>query len=96
MITELEEIKKEFGIHKELLCTSCRKRVPYQIFKRTALAVINNLEIEYEEYYGICDECQSEIYVPGLDDRNEEILEEKYIEVMHNHKTNIDNINKVE
>lgn len=63
---------------KELLCSECRKRVSYHIFKRPAKTIIKDIEIEYEEYYGICDECQSEMYVPGLDDRNEEIIEEEF------------------
>lgn len=63
---------------KELLCSKCRKRVSYHIFKRPAKTIIKDIEIKYEEYYGICDECQSEIYVPGLDDRNENELEEKF------------------
>lgn len=63
---------------KELLCSKCRKRVSYHIFKRPAKTVIKDIEIEYEEYYGICDGCQSEIYVPGLDDRNEDVIEEEF------------------
>lgn len=68
---------------KELLCSKCRKRVSYHIFKRPAKTLIKDLENEYEEYYGICDECKLEIYVPGLDDRNEEILR-KLIEKKEN------------
>lgn len=63
---------------KELLCSKCRKRVSYQILKRPAKALIKDLEIDYEEYYGICDECKTELYVPGLDDQNEEKIEEIY------------------
>lgn len=63
---------------RELLCSKCRKRVSYQILKRPAKTIINDLEIEYEEFYGICDECKAEIYVPGLEDQNEERLEEIY------------------
>ena len=37
-----------------------------------------DIEIEYEEFYGVCDECKTEIFVPGLDDRNEEIIEEEF------------------
>ena len=36
------------------------------------------MEIKYEEYYGICDECKSEIFIPGLDDRNEDAIEEEF------------------
>ena len=63
---------------KELLCGKCRKRVSYQILKRPAKALIKDMEIEYEEYYGICDECKAELYVPGLDDLNEEKIEDIY------------------
>ena len=63
---------------KELLCSECRKRVSYHIYKRPAKTIIKDLEIEYEEFYGVCDECKMEIYVPGLDDQNEEIAEMAY------------------
>lgn len=63
---------------KELLCSKCRKRVSYHVFKRPAKTIIKNTEIEYEEYYGLCDECKSEIFVPGLDDRNEDAVEEGF------------------
>jgi uncharacterized phage-associated protein len=63
---------------RELLCSKCRKRVSYHIFKRPAKTIIKDIEIEYEEYYGICDECKSEMFIPGLDDRNEEELENKF------------------
>lgn len=73
--------KKEKGMtveKRELLCSECRKRVSYHIFKRPAKAIIKGFEIKYEEYYGICDECKNEIYVPGLDDQNEENIEKAY------------------
>lgn len=63
---------------RELLCSKCRKRVLYNIFKRPAKRIIKDIEIEYEEYYGVCNECKTEIYVPGLDDRNEEKIEEVF------------------
>lgn len=63
---------------KELLCSNCRKRVSYHIFKRPAKTIIKDIEIKYEEYYGICDECKSEIFIPGLDDRNEDAIEEEF------------------
>lgn len=63
---------------RELLCSKCRKRVSYQILKRPAKRLIKGVEIEYEESYGICDECKGEIFVPGLDDQNEETVENIY------------------
>ena len=63
---------------KELLCSKCRKRVSYYISKRPAKTIIKDIEIKYEEYYGICDECKTEIFIPGLDDRNEEVIEGEF------------------
>lgn len=63
---------------KELLCSKCRKRVSYYISKRPAKTIIKDIEIKYEEYYGICDECKTEIFIPGLDDRNEEVIEDEF------------------
>lgn len=63
---------------KELLCGNCRKRVSYQILKRPAKRIVKGVEIVYEEYYGICDECKEELMVPGIDDQNEESIEVIY------------------
>lgn len=63
---------------KELLCSKCHKRVSYEILKRPAKAFIKDLEIDYEEYYGVCNACKNELYVPGLDDKNEEQIEDIY------------------
>ncbi len=62
----------------ELLCSKCRKRVSYHVCTRPATALIKDLEIEYEESYGICDECKAELYVPGIDDKNEELIDVEY------------------
>lgn len=62
----------------ELLCSKCRKRVSYHVCIRPATTLIKDLEIEYEESYGICDECKTELYVPGIDDRNEELIDAEY------------------
>ena len=53
------------GRKNELLCSKCRKRVSYKIFKRPVKVKIKDMELEYEEYYGICDNCKSELFVPG-------------------------------
>ena len=62
----------------ELLCSKCRRRVSYKIFKHPAKVKIKDMELEYEEYYGICDNCKSELFVPGVTDQNEERIEELY------------------
>lgn len=63
---------------RKLLCSKCRKRVSYHILQRPAKRLIKGVGIEYEESYGICDECGREIFVPGLDDQNEENIEKLY------------------
>ena len=50
--------------NKELLCSKCRKRVSYHICKHPEKTIIKDTEICYDEFYGICDECGQEIYVP--------------------------------
>lgn len=66
--------------NKKLLCGKCRKRVSYHVHKRPAKIVIKGTEICYDEYYGTCDECKAEIFVPGLDDENIERINKLYRE----------------
>ncbi len=54
-----------------LLCWKCRKLVPYTIESRHRSRVVNGKEYEYNERYGVCSLCHSEISVPGLIDENE-------------------------
>ena len=54
-----------------LLCWKCRKIVPYTIKVRHKSRSINGKNYEYNERYGICSVCHSEISVPGLMDENE-------------------------
>lgn len=63
---------------KELLCEHCRRKVTYKVCRRHRTAVIGDVEIPYEESYGVCDSCHEELYVPGLDDQNELLIEELY------------------
>ena len=92
MKTELKEVRKEFGKHGKLICPECRKLVAYSIFEKRARYAINDEEIEYNGFYGLCDECKSEIYVPGLEDNNMEILEAKYRTMVTNKRNEADNI----
>lgn len=61
-----------------LLCGNCRKKVSYKILRRRVTTVVHGVEIPYEESYGVCDECHKELYVPGLEDQNEILIEELY------------------
>lgn len=63
---------------KELLCEHCRRKVTYKVCRRQRTAVIGDVEIPYEESYGVCDSCHEELYVPSLDDQNELLIEELY------------------
>lgn len=63
---------------KELLCEHCRRKITYKIYRRQQTAVIGDMEIPYEESYGVCDSCHKELCVPGLNDQNELIIEELY------------------
>jgi uncharacterized phage-associated protein len=56
---------------EELLCSKCRRLVPYSIKTRHRLRVVNGREYEYSERYGECDVCHQEIWTPGIDDENE-------------------------
>lgn len=55
----IKENKMIMGRKNELLCSKCRKRVSYKIFKRPVKVKIKDMELEYEEYYGICDNCST-------------------------------------
>lgn len=68
---------------KRILCPVCRKKVSYHIVRRPARELIKDLEIDYVEYYGVCDECNEEIFVPGLDDENEKRIEQLYRKIKH-------------
>lgn len=63
---------------KKLLCGKCKKRVTYKINKKQDVALINGIDVDYTREYAICDECGEEMYIPGLDDRNENIVEKLF------------------
>ena len=63
---------------KEILCAYCRKLVSYEIQVRKEKIFVKDTEIEYGEKYGVCSVCGNELTVPGLDDENENKIEEIY------------------
>lgn len=63
---------------KKILCGKCRKKVSYQILKRATKVMIRDVEIQCQEYYCVCNECKTEIFAPGLDDRNVELIINSY------------------
>ena len=57
--------------NKGLLCWKCQHLVPFSIEQRIRSRIVNGKNYEYYEKYGICDECHSEIFIPGLEDDNQ-------------------------
>ena len=53
---------------KELLCSNCRKRVSYHIFKRPAKTIIKDIEIKYILKQALTDKVDDrEVYMKGID-----------------------------
>lgn len=74
-------MKTNMQENKLILCAHCRKKTSYHICRRPEQVVVNGTKVEAEVYYGICDTCGSELFVPSLDDRNEERIEIYYRKV---------------
>lgn len=62
-----------------LLCWKCKKLVPYTIYERNRIRNCNGIEVRYIEQYARCNDCHEEIWVPGLDDQNEDACKEAYL-----------------
>ena len=66
---------------ERVLCCKCRKKVEYTLRKRTGAHAIAGILYEFPEEYATCNECNEEVTVPGLDDKNiielEKVYEEK-------------------
>lgn len=60
------------------LCWKCKRPVPWTLHERDRTRDCNGVEVKYIEKYGKCNVCGSEIWVPGLDDQNEEVCREAY------------------
>ena len=58
------------GERREVLCWNCRKKVAYTIKARKVFENIKGIDHPYNEKFAICNECQEEITVPGMDDEN--------------------------
>ena len=62
----------------KILCWNCRKKVEYTLKQKNSIAMILGVSIEYIKKYGVCNECGKEIFIPGLDDENEDMIERMY------------------
>lgn len=63
---------------EKFVCTICRQRVNYKISKRHVKEMIADITIEYDEYFGTCNLCNSEIFIPDLLDKNTDLREQEY------------------
>ena len=63
-------------MEKEYLCPYCRKLVSYTINIKPRSFVTGGKVIFYDREYAICNECNEEIDIPGLLDRNNAIMDE--------------------
>ena len=52
------------------MCEYCIDMVKYSINTRVSMEEIDGIKFEFEEQYAICNECNNEIYVAGLHDKN--------------------------
>lgn len=55
---------------KKVICGHCKKEVEYKTLKKEEKEIIKGKEITFNEEYGICIECNNEIWVGELNDRN--------------------------
>ena len=54
----------------KILCCTCRKPTDYTLRSRATSHEVDGKEIIFREKYATCNECGSEVTVPGLDDDN--------------------------
>ncbi|MDD3142003.1 MAG: DUF4065 domain-containing protein [Lachnospiraceae bacterium] len=62
----------------KILCSNCRHRVDYSIKTRCVERIVKGNTYQFNERYAVCDNCNEEMFVPGLDDENERIFENIY------------------
>lgn len=53
-----------------VMCEYCIDMVKYSINTRVSMEEIDGIKFEFEEQYAICNECNNEIYVAELHDKN--------------------------
>ena len=59
-------------------CTTCRKETSYKLYKRKIHKVIKDKEYEFEITVAKCDECGSDMDIPGLLDKNSDEVDRQY------------------
>ena len=62
----------------KVLCCTCRKPADYTLRSRATSHEVDGKEIIFREKYATCNECGSEVTIPGLDDDNTRELESVY------------------
>lgn len=74
-----------------ILCANCYTMSEYTVKTEKATKVIDGKEYSYIRKYGVCNNCNSEIFVPGLEEMNHNALNDAYRKV-----NNIVTINEIE
>lgn len=67
----------------EEFCTECRKPVSYHLQKKTVTRCIHGKEHTFQLTEAVCDECGSEMNLPGLLDTNALETDEQYRSAEH-------------
>lgn len=55
---------------KKIMCEHCRQMVEYTVLERENTIDINHKDIHYIEEYAVCNECNKEIYIGEIHDKN--------------------------
>jgi uncharacterized protein with PIN domain len=55
---------------KTIMCEHCRELVSYKVFTRDVNEEVDGVFINYTEEYAVCNNCNEEIYVGEIHDKN--------------------------
>jgi predicted RNA-binding Zn-ribbon protein involved in translation (DUF1610 family) len=59
-------------------CTNCGKKVAYSSFSREDDSTVRGVAVRYTEIVAVCPNCDTELYVPEVNDANVEARQEAY------------------
>ena len=65
------------GITK-VLCANCRKLSEYSVYTRRASKEVKGVTYRYIEKYALCDNCNEELYIYGMNDFNISSFDTEY------------------
>lgn len=55
---------------RSVMCEHCRESVEYKVFSREVNEEVDGVMINYTEEYAVCNNCNNEIYIGEIHDRN--------------------------